>query len=255
MWFLAVVAGTNLNVITNLGFGKTLLVRLPSLCAVLLRLGENSLVSALDAVDTSADNDDIASRVIDDLSRRTVLLTEFVAFSDETHTGREDEEVVVDTGIDAAHGNEPNDPITTSVARHLDSGLGVISFEKVTRAAHLGKKQEGTTKRLADFAQASNDTWSREGMSVGQVAPIGNTVHTGRVLQLDGVAFCQWSVFSRLTDVSKLSVFEDDEVVLVGKLGKLGRQCGRKVLDNVNVGLLSAIILDTLSMLASEHLP
>lgn len=146
------------------------------------------------AIDASTDDDDIATTLSDDFVGRAVLLPFPVAFYVESDAGCKDEKVARrERGIrmllvDSVHGNEAACEAAGILASLIDAATTVVTASEVALAAHLGKKKQAASERLADLCEACDDPRSRYEVGIGDVRPRGNFVDAGRILERNRVA-------------------------------------------------------------------
>ena len=118
----------------------------PAFTPVSFRLGLNGprINIVAFAIDTSANNYDVAARVSDNFLRSPVLLSHRVAARVQTDSRCQDQEVlfgVHSLGSDTIHAplcNEANNEVAM-VSCHTDSLLGICSCGEATLGAHFSK--------------------------------------------------------------------------------------------------------------------
>lgn len=105
------------------------LVRFPSLLPVFIGTRLDILLS-LDLVNTPSNDNDIAFTVLDDLGRRSVLLTHSVALLLEVDPRSQSQEIFV-FFTHPLHGDETEYELGV-FSCHLDDGLGILPSSEIT---------------------------------------------------------------------------------------------------------------------------
>lgn len=193
--------------------GQPPLIRLPGGLPILLGL----LDRILRFNNAPSDNNHITARVLHEVLRRAILLSQRIAAAAQSHSRAHDDEVLVVAAVaHRALRNKANDEIAMG-ASHRDGFRAVLPPTETAGAAHLREHQEPAVVGLLarDVAQPADDALAGHGVRVRDVCPGRNVVDAGAVLQLHGAA-----------DVGELAVLKDEEVVADGEGGERGGEGG-----------------------------
>ncbi|MDF9518909.1 hypothetical protein P5780_27755, partial [Bacillus cereus] len=131
--------------------------------------------------------------------------------------------------VHAVHCDEAKYKVARVLHGGLDIGGRVGACCETALGAHFSEEQQAALQRKALLRKTRNDARPWNQVRICHVRPAGDPVDARCVLQTHSVS-----------NIGKLAVLKDEEIVLHAKLRKPLDEVPVKVLDNVNVRLLSA---------------